>query len=196
MKHIKTYKLFENNSQLSPEEICENITEEILTPLKEIYLDISAWPIYEADETYLKIVIQDDEKRGIDFSVEEFSDNFKQLFSQLDEWGWVPMGKEDSLITTTPAKQKVSNLASHVETTDYDFICPNPEARLENGEWIPCESDETSEQDPDNEVCDKCGYVGHPDEFVVSIKKFGTLKELLFLIQRRLDKIQICFIKK
>ena len=194
MKHIKTYKLFENNSQLSPEEICENITEEILTPLKGIYLDISAWPIYEVDETYLKIVIQDDEKRGIDFSVEEFSDNFKQLFSQLDEWGWVPMGKNDKLITTTPAKQKVSNLASHVEITDYEYICPSN--RLENGEWIPCESDETSEIDSDNEKCDKCGYVAHPDYFITSNKKFGTLKELLFLIRRSLDKIQICFIRE
>lgn len=186
MKHIKTYKLFENYEQKSPEEICEEIEEEILMDLSDIHLKVDAWPIYEVDETYLKIVIQDNENRGVDFSVEDYSDRFIQLFSQLDEWGWVPMGKNDKLITTTPAKQKVANLASHVEITDYEYICPNPK----------CESDETYEIDSDNEKCDKCGYEGHPDEFVVHIKKFGTLKELLFLIQRNLDKIQICFIRE
>lgn len=194
MKHIKPYKIFENYSK-SPEEICEEIEEEILLRLNDEEIEVDAWPIYETDVTYIKVVIKE-RIDGFDFDVEQFADQFKQLFSTLDEEGWVPMGKEDSLITTTPAKQKVSNLASHVEITDYDFICPNPEARLENGEWVPCESDETSERDPDNEVCDKCGYVGHPDEFVVSIRKFGTLEELLFLIRRRLDKIQICFIRE
>ncbi len=194
MKHIKTYKLFENYEQKSPEEICEEIEEEILMDLSDIHLKVDAWPIYEVDETYLKIVIQDNENRGVDFSVEDYSDRFIQLFSQLDEWGWVPIDKNGVLITTTPAKQKVANLASHVEIRDYEYICPSN--RLENGEWIPCESDETSEIDPDNEKCDKCGYVGHPDEFITSNKKFGTLKELLFLIQRSLDKIQICFIRE
>ena len=74
--------------------------------------------------------------------------------------------------------------ASYVDTTDFDYICPE------------CASDESSEINSDNEECDKCGYLGHPDDFVVSKVKFGTLEKLLFLIQRRLDKIQICFIKK
>lgn len=183
MKHIKTYKIFENNSQISPEEICEEI-EDILISLSDEELKVDAWPIYEKNETYIKVVIADKENFGFDFSAEEFADEFKQLFSYMESEGWLPMGADEYIITETPGGQRVRLDASYVDITDYDYICPE------------CESDETTEIDSDTEECDKCGYQGHSDDFVVSRIKFGSLDKLLFLIQRRLDHIQICFIKK
>ena len=185
MKHIKPYKIFENYSK-SPEEICEEIEEEILLRLNDEEIEVDAWPIYETDVTYIKVVIKE-RIDGFDFDVEQFADQFKQLFSTLDEEGWVPMKKDDRLITTTAAKQKVKSIGSHVETTEFDLICPE------------CGGDETSEsEDGNSEICDnpECGHIDNQDEFIVSTRKFGTLEELLFLIRRRLDKIQICFIPK
>lgn len=183
MRHIKTYKIFENNSQMSPEAICEEI-EDILISLSDEELKVEVNPRYESKDTFIEIVIVEKEHPGFDFSVEEFADEFKQLFSFVEGEGWTPMGADEYIITETPGGQKLRLDASYVDTTDLDYICPE------------CASDESSEIDSDNEECDKCGYLGHPDDFIVSKVKFGTLDKLLFLIQRRLDKIQICFIKK
>lgn len=183
MRHLKSYRIFENNSQMSPEEICEEI-EDILISLSDDEVKVEAYPRYESKDTFIEIVIVDKENTGFDFSVEEFAYEFKQLFSFVESEGWSPMGADEYIITETPGGQKLKVDASYVDITDYDFICPE------------CESDETTEIDSDTEECDKCGYEGHPDDFVVSKIKFGSLDKLLFLIQRRLDKIQICFIKK
>lgn len=183
MKHIKPYKIFENNSQMSPEAICEEI-EDILLPLIDEEIKVDAWPIFETDMTYIKVVIKE-RIDGFDFDVEQFADQFKQLFSFMESEGWIPMGKNDRLIITTLAKQKVTAIASHVEITEFEYVCPE------------CDSDETHESDiDDSEICDKCEYEGDPDLFIVSHKKFGTLEELLFLIRSSLDGIQICFIEK
>ena len=182
MKHIKTYKIFENYSEKSPEEICEEI-EDILLPLCDEELKVEAYPLYEKYETYLYVSIKDGEL-DYDFDIEEFADQFKQLFSYVESEGWYPMGEDDYIIKETPGGQKFKADGSFVNIMDYEYVCPE------------CGSDETHEGDVDTEICDKCEHEGHPDYFIVSRIKFGTLDKLLFLIKRRLTKIDICFIKK
>ena len=90
MKHIKTYKIFENYSK-SPEEICEEI-KEILIPLSwnngnklEVKVDIDN----DRDTgTLIYLRITDDWSDKTGFNLVDYENEFKQLFSTLDEEGW------------------------------------------------------------------------------------------------------------
>lgn len=184
MKHLKTYKLFNENAYDSDIYDLTKEIEEILLPLKDKYLKIEVIPIYETDETYLEIVITDAENNFREFSVEEFGDEFKRLYFVLKNDSWIPMGKDDRIINNKHSNIQMKSIASHVELSNDEFFCPE------------CASDKSTEIDSDTEKCDKCGYEGHPDDFVLNKIKFGTLEELLSLIDRKLDKIQICFTRK
>ena len=183
MKHLKTYKLFKENVYDADFYDLSTEIKEILLPLTDKYLKIEVTPIYETDETYFKIVITDAENSFHDFSAKEFGDEFKHLFSFMKNDDWIPMSKDDSIINNTGTNLQMKSIASHVELSNDEFFCPE------------CGSDKTTELDADNEKCDTCEYEGHPDDFVLNKIKFGTIEELLSLIDRKLDKIQICFIK-
>jgi len=174
---------------MSSEDICEEI-EDILISLTDEGLKVDAYTIEGLNEDYIKVTIVDNQNTGFDFNVENFADEFKQLFSFVESEGWTPMGENEDMISETPGGNKIKNDASFVDVLDMDIVCPNC-----GSDEISSSSDEDDEDD-EIEVCDNCEYSSHMSDFEVLKIKFGSLDKLLLLIQRSLDKIQICFKRK
>lgn len=184
MKHIKTYKIFENYSK-SPEEICEEI-EEILIPLSwnkgnklEVKVDIDN----DRDAgTLIYLRITDDWLNKIGFNLVDYENEFKQLFSTLDEEGWYldyenrPYHKTNDFIRYP-----------YVELTEAYLICPE------------CGSDEispaSSDRDETEYKCYNCNHKEDHDGFKKYLLRIEEESMFFEFIKRDLDKIFIRFIK-
>lgn len=168
MKHIKTYKIFESNINLG--EIKDDIMY-ILQPLKddEIYIQVFTHESNPAEYLVEIDILPDD---CID---SDYSDEFRQLFSFLEEEGW-------SLI---PSKYKSDPSYCEVDE-DPNFVCPK------------CGSDDVDIDIDDDFTtrCDNCNYEDDRDEFRSYFYYFKNVNDLLKIISMETtQKIRIKFFK-
>jgi hypothetical protein len=187
MKHIKTYKLFENN-QSTTETICEEI-KDILLPLKDdaiLKIDIDIDHRQDGEFIYLKITDIESGPFGENLygiKLDEFSYEFKQLFSYMKSEGWEidyenrPYHKTNDFIRFP-----------YVELTEPDLICPE------------CDSNQTSPASSDHDEteckCYDCGHRSDIDDFKKYLIRIEEESMFFDFIKRDLDKIFIKFIKE
>ena len=187
MKHIKTYKLFENN-QSEAETICEEI-EDILLPLKDIdILKINVETDYKEGNDFIYLKITDIESgpfgENLDgIKLEKYEYEFKQLFSYMKSEGWEidyenrPYHKTNDFIRFP-----------YVELTEADIICPE----CGSYEISPASSD----HDETEYKCYNCNHLAYQDSFKKYLIRIEEESMFFDFIKRDLDKIFIKFIKE
>ena len=187
MKHIKTYKIFEN-SQITTEEIFEEI-QDILLPIKDVdFIKMKTEIDRSKDEgEYINLFITDIESgpfgENLDgFKLKNYDYEFKQLFSYMKSEGW-EIDYEDRPYHKTNDFIRFP----YVELTEADLICP------------VCGSDEispaSSDFDETEYKCYNCNHKEDKDDFKKYLLRIEEESMFFELIDREIDKLFLKFIK-
>jgi len=166
MKHIKTYKIFESVTEKEMDDVCDDIRD-ILLPLKDDYVNFYVRPYFitSSNPHFIDVKIKD-------MNIIKYTDEVKQLVSQLDDWDW-QLSNNDSFV---------------VLTGTYSLKCPN------------CGSTNVEEVNADSYIsdtrCNDCKTVRDTPFFRNYHKKFKNINELIDLINLGVEQVDMRFFYK
>lgn len=175
MKYIKSYKIFESITEKDMDDVFNEINT-ILLKLKEDYIKVSINPYFITsglNNHFIDVKIKD--INWGNSKLENYTDELKQLVSQLDDWNW-------SLTSDNGLENSFVVLAG-----TYSVACPS------------CKSTNVEEVNTGSYIsdtkCNKCKIVRDTPFFRNYNKKFNNIDELVNLINLGVEQIDFRFYK-